>query len=105
MGDGNQTDDSARLFQWQDKALDAWLNAGGRGIVEGMTGTGKTHIAFKAIKRLLDQGHRVSPLIVVPTRALLDQWLDKLRTEFPGQNFGRMGDGSHDDFSRSTAGA
>jgi len=47
------------LFRWQDQAVQAWLAAGGRGIVEGMTGTGKTHVAVKAIKQLLANGVRI----------------------------------------------
>lgn len=92
-------------FAWQDQAVEAWLDASGQGIVVGMTGTGKTHVGLKAIQSLLDRDKRVSPLIVVPTTALLDQWIARLQSAFPGKRFGRLGDGSHDDFSRATGGA
>ena len=96
--------DLDRLFQWQERAIDAWEQAGRRGIVEGMTGTGKTILAIKAVKRLQGQGQRVSPLIVVPTVALLDQWCTRLRKDFPDCPIGRIGDGSHGSFAAGDGG-
>jgi superfamily II DNA or RNA helicase len=97
--------DLDRLFQWQERAIDAWERANRRGIVEGMTGTGKTILAIKAVKRLQAQGQRVSPLIVVPTVALLDQWCTRLRKDFPDCPIGRIGDGSHGSFAAGDGGA
>lgn len=54
---------------YQREAVDAWLRAGGRGIVVLPTGAGKTVVAFDAIARL-----GVRTLVVVPTIELLRQW-------------------------------
>lgn len=91
--------DLKRLYRWQEYALDAWIANKGKGIIEGMTGTGKTKIAFNAIKRLVKNQEWVSPLIVVPTIALLNQWYENLVKEFPSEVIGRIGDGWNDDFS------
>ena len=54
---------------YQREAVDAWLCAGGRGVVVLPTGAGKTVVAFDAIARL-----GVRTLVVVPTIELLRQW-------------------------------
>ena len=54
---------------YQREAVDAWLRAGGRGVVVLPTGAGKTVVAFDAIARL-----GVRTLVVVPTIELLRQW-------------------------------
>ncbi len=97
--------DLNRLFQWQESALNAWDNAKQRGIVEAMTGTGKTILAIKSLKRLQSRGERVSPLIVVPTIALLNQWCEQLRKDFPDCPIGRIGDGSRGSFAVGDGGA
>jgi superfamily II DNA or RNA helicase len=56
-------------YTYQRDAVDAWLGAGGRGIVVLPTGAGKTIVAYDAIARL-----GVRALIVVPTIELLRQW-------------------------------
>ncbi|HEU5349252.1 MAG TPA: DEAD/DEAH box helicase, partial [Ktedonobacterales bacterium] len=54
---------------YQRDAVDAWLAAGGRGIVVLPTGAGKTVVAFDALARM-----GVRTLVVVPTIELLRQW-------------------------------
>jgi superfamily II DNA or RNA helicase len=54
---------------YQEAALDAWLGAGGRGVVVLPTGAGKTLVALLAIAR-----QAVWTLVVVPTLDLLEQW-------------------------------
>lgn len=59
----------------QQKAVDAWFRANGRGIFEMATGTGKTITAFGALCRLRELAE--GPLVVVivaPFLALVDQW-------------------------------
>jgi hypothetical protein len=43
-----------------------------RGVIEAVTGTGKTRLAIAASRTVLDRGGRV--LVLVPTLELLDQW-------------------------------
>ncbi len=78
---------SIQLRDYQQDALEAWLEAGRRGVVELPTGAGKTHVALKAIERL-----GVSTLVVVPTLDLVDQWRRVLNETF-GINIGMVGGG------------
>jgi superfamily II DNA or RNA helicase len=75
------------LRDYQRDALEAWRDAGDRGVLELPTGSGKTVIALKAIETL-----SVPTLVVVPTVDLLDQWERELSTEFDVE-IGRLGGG------------
>lgn len=63
------------LYQWQEECLERWMANNGRGIVQAVTGSGKTLLALSAMERLdrrLNGSLRVK--IVVPTGALMRQW-------------------------------
>jgi len=64
------------LRDYQAEAVEMWI-VDKRGIIVLPTGSGKTYIALDAIGRL-----SVSTLIVVPTLALVDQWIDRLSILF-----------------------
>src|SRR5688572_2477979 len=67
--------------RWQLEALAAWVNARRRGVVEVVTGGGKTifaHLCIAEVQRMDDSSCIV---IVVPTQALLDQWYVGLRED------------------------
>lgn len=66
------------LREWQRTALDRWKSAGNRGIVEVVTGGGKTVFALACIDSLKPD----TTLIVVPTTALLDQWWEEVASYF-----------------------
>ena len=86
------------LYDWQVEALTAWDNNLGRGIIDAVTGAGKTRLAVAAIAREIDRGGEV--LVLVPTIVLLHQWYEILFDFFPGVRIGRVGDG-HDDTFRN----
>jgi superfamily II DNA or RNA helicase len=65
------------LREYQRDALDAWRDAGDRGVVELPTGSGKTVIAIGAMVAL-----GTPTLVVVPTIDLLEQWRRELEAEF-----------------------
>ncbi|ELZ98824.1 DNA repair protein Rad25 [Haloferax mucosum ATCC BAA-1512] len=75
------------LRSYQRDALDSWLDADSRGVVELPTGAGKTVLAVAAMA-----AHSVPTLVVVPTIDLQDQWLRELETEFDVP-VGRFGGG------------
>jgi superfamily II DNA or RNA helicase len=80
------------LYTWQREALDAWRAAGCRGVVEAVTGTGKTTVALTAAVAELARGGQV--LVIVPTRELQSQWLAALGNVVPaGTLIGLLGDG------------
>lgn len=79
------------LRDWQREAFDAWKMAGSRGVVEAVTGTGKTAVGIIAAADAALRGLRT--YILVPTRDLLDQWYNKLTQELLILKIGRFGDG------------
>jgi superfamily II DNA or RNA helicase len=85
--------DGMRLREWQAAALAAWSTSC-RGVVEAVTGTGKTRLAMAAIRSVIDAGGRA--LVLVPTLELQEQWARELRALLPGITVGRLG-GGHDD--------
>ena len=64
----------------QAAALKAWEERGRRGILKHATGSGKTFTALCAIGDALRRGE--TPLVLVPSELLLEQWRDELRTLF-----------------------
>lgn len=80
---------------WQVDALNAWERRGGRGVVEAVTGTGKTMVGLAAA---LDELHRRGQVVVlVPTVELQNQWVAELEPRLPGdRRVGRMGAGAAD---------
>ncbi|MCH2510696.1 MAG: DEAD/DEAH box helicase, partial [Dehalococcoidia bacterium] len=60
------------LYPWQFEALISWLRCGRRGIVEAVTGSGKTNVALAAAADANRRGLFV--LVVVPSRVLMNQW-------------------------------
>lgn len=85
------------LRSWQHEAVGAWERSGRRGVVEAVTGTGKTQVGVEAVWGQLGSGGKA--LVVVPTRALLHQW-DRTLVEYFGANrVGRNGDGHADSFA------
>ncbi len=79
---------------WQIAALDLW-RAKRRGIVEVVTGGGKTVFAFQAMKTLRDEIPDLRTLIIVPSLALADQWVVSLQEELsvPAGDIGVLGGG------------
>ncbi|HEY6558522.1 MAG TPA: DEAD/DEAH box helicase family protein [Polyangiaceae bacterium] len=78
---------SVALRPYQQAALLSWDLGGSRGIVVMPTGSGKTRVALAA---LATSGTRA--LCLVPTRALLQQWLTELSAVHEGE-VGCLGDG------------
>ena len=77
-------------FPHQREGLEAWWNAGGRGVVVLPTGTGKTHLANMAIQRA---GRPT--LVVTPTIDLMNQWYDELTLAFESE-VGLLGGGYYE---------
>jgi superfamily II DNA or RNA helicase len=86
--------DALELRAWQVEAFAAWSAAGCRGVVEAVTGTGKTRLAVAVLRSVVDRGGR--GLVLVPTIELLEQWARELRGALGTRRVGRLG-GGHDD--------
>ena len=77
-------------YEHQQGAIDAWVDAGKRGVVILPTGAGKTYVAQLAIEEV---GR--SALVLVPTIDLLNQWSGILQRAFD-QEIGLLGGGYHE---------
>src|SRR3954463_13825784 len=82
------------LYRWQLDALVSWLRCGRRGVIEAVTGSGKTDVAIAAIGDALRRGRFV--LVVVPSRVLMEQWHGRLTAALPEARIGRLGDSGRD---------
>lgn len=89
--------DGLPLRDWQVDAFAAWAGAGCRGVVEAITGSGKTRLAIAAVRVVVGRGGVA--LVVVPTLDLQDQWVAQVREHVPGARVGRLGGGHGDDLS------
>lgn len=87
-------EDYAFLYPWQHEALDAWHNNARRGVIEAVTGSGKTRLGVAAAHEAVRQGIKV--LILVPTAELQRQWLATFRRDFPAAVTGALGNGRTD---------
>ncbi|MGN7198591.1 sigma-70 family RNA polymerase sigma factor [Arthrobacter sp. SAFR-044] len=86
--------DYAFLYPWQQEALKAWHSNARCGVVEAVTGSGKTRVGVAAAFEAVRQGIKV--LILVPTAELQRQWLVSLRRDLPTARRGALGDGRND---------
>jgi RNA polymerase primary sigma factor len=82
------------LYRWQLDALVSWLRCGRRGVIEAVTGSGKTDVAIAAAADALRRGRFV--LVVVPSRVLMEQWHGRLTAALPDARIGRLGDSGRD---------
>lgn len=87
------------LYAWQEEALTAWRSAEYRGVIEAVTGAGKTRVAIQAIiETLADPNARA--VVLVPTTALAAQWEKRLKSidygalGLPPVTLGMLGGGS-----------
>lgn len=65
-----------RLRKHQSEGLDCWKNNDYSGILQHATGSGKTITALTAIQEHVENGLPV--LVLVPSRLLLNQWIDEV---------------------------
>lgn len=72
--------DKKALRNYQEEAIDAWIEKKYIGILEMATGTGKTFTALNAIKRL-DMRSKIL-VIAVPQKELANQWADECEALF-----------------------
>jgi RNA polymerase primary sigma factor len=82
------------LYPWQTRALDKWSESTYRGVVEAVTGSGKTHVAIAAMESFLRNGWKV--LVLVHTKELQQQWFISVRNRLNGglynnYRIGRLG--------------
>ncbi|MFX0182940.1 MAG: DEAD/DEAH box helicase [Candidatus Hodarchaeota archaeon] len=87
-------------YKWQDRCLKTWFNNSKKGVVEAVTGTGKTILALKIIEELKKIEFELRVAIIVPTKALMYQWYESIINDLQmaENDIGLCGDDHHDDF-------
>ena len=78
------------LYSWQLDALESWENSGGRGVIEAVTGTGKTMVGVAAA--LDELARRGQVVVLVPAIELQRQWLAHLQAHLPALRSGGQTD-------------
>lgn len=93
-GDEDETWSRLKLdpYTWQKEAFNWWLKNQCMGIIEAVTGTGKTTVGLAAIA--LAQSKKLRTLLIVPSIVLQDQWSDKLGRFLPSAKVARIGGGN-----------
>lgn len=87
-----------KLYSWQEDCLKRWFANNSHGMVQAVTGSGKTFLALNAADRLaktLNLDLRIK--IVVPTRTLMYQWYHAIKAYYgePPKNFIGLRGGGH----------
>ena len=87
-----------KLYSWQEDCLRRWFANNSHGMVQAVTGSGKTFLALNAADRLaktLNLDLRTK--IVVPTRTLMYQWYHAIKAYYgdPPKNFIGLRGGGH----------
>ena len=65
--------------EYQTKAVESWVNAGGQGIFNMATGTGKTVTSLLTATTVAEElDGNLALIVAVPYQHLVDQWTDDL---------------------------
>ena len=91
------------LYKWQNQALRKWEDNQYHGIIDVVTGVGKTVFSLACAKHLQDKGLPLRIRIVVPKISLLRQWQKEIINFFPRCRFetdviGINGNGRNDSY-------
>ena len=90
------------LRKWQEEALDAWIGENCCGMVEAVTGAGKTRFALAAVAHHLTKFPMGKAVVIVPSIELQQQWKREIDRCFSGMTVGRMGGGYSDTLKSCT---
>jgi superfamily II DNA or RNA helicase len=71
------------LRDYQKAAIEAWLGAGRRGLLEMATGTGKTKTALACFEKVLDGNPRLMTVITAPYQHIAAQWVKEFSEHEP----------------------
>lgn len=77
------------LYDWQIRALNSWQDNNYTGIIEAVTGSGKTRLAIAAMSSHLELGWKV--LIIVPSIDLMNQWKNNIKRYLSNYKIGFLG--------------
>ena len=81
-GEQQNKNQTIQLRDYQEEAIQAWVNNNYHGFYVMATGTGKTWTAIYAAKRLIGS-HPCLPVIIAPYKHLVKQWSEDVQAAFP----------------------
>lgn len=84
------------LYDWQRDALIAWDDADRRGVVQAVTGAGKTRVGLAAIEDAMRSGRQ--SVVIVPTLTLVKQWAAAIAELLPTARLRAVGSASGQDW-------
>ena len=91
-----QFDNKPKLREYQNEALNSWLDNDMRGIFSMATGTGKTITALSCFDYLSTRKSQLMTVIVCPQKHLITQWEHELeKFNYKGEILHAYGDNSH----------
>lgn len=68
------------FYEYQQKAIDAWMNSGSQGVFDMATGAGKTFTALGALSALSESvKDKLGVFIVCPYQHLVEQWVPDIQ--------------------------
>lgn len=73
------------LYDYQEQAINAWVQNGYKGFYVMATGTGKTWTAIYSAKRLSEK-NKCLIVIAAPYKHLVKQWAEDVKAAFPDAN-------------------
>lgn len=73
------------LYDYQEQAINAWVENGYKGFYVMATGTGKTWTAIYSAKRLSEK-NKCLIVIAAPYKHLVKQWAEDVKSAFPDAN-------------------
>jgi len=79
-----------KLYHWQLEALEQWNRNNYHGTIKAITGSGKTYVGIEVLNQCIEK-----TLIVVPTIALLHQWVTMIHNN-SSKSVSCVGDGNYD---------
>lgn len=80
---GKKADSPIKLRDYQEQAINAWIDNGYHGFFVMATGTGKTWTAIFSAKALLKENHNSLIVICAPYKHLVKQWSEDVASAFP----------------------
>lgn len=82
------------LWPWQRRALDAWYASNFEGVIEAVTGTGKSLVGLAAAANAVKED--LPTVVLVPTIELQLQWVRLVGRFLPSLTVGLLGNGHMD---------
>lgn len=88
-------EDERKLRDYQEEAIQSWLDHDKRGIFKMATGTGKTFTALNCLSNCLDESNELVTIIACPYTHLVDQWAIDVEKNFDLKIFRLYGAGNY----------